>query len=326
MVTMIGLITQWRPMDAIGRIRLDNGVEIKFGKTSAKHFMPREGLRVKVCDLAPHPLGGDRATVIEPLDDPERTHHLQALGIEARSARLHLASDDIEEAIEAVLANVAAPTVDDWRRAAAAGLAATELTGTATALDLARETIVLAPGGTARTRIGGVPELTPEVSWPEHGQRPLSFLAQIVISELPRSIDFGVPRDRVLHVFYNLEELDQGRVIATRDGDAVLPRTPPPGVAQIAPRRLGLRVALTLPWPHRIELEGDEASIYYFVLGALGSHMPDGQIGGHAWPLDGPDLEWCLLLRMRDDYDKYIYVWVPASGDLSRARFDRHDS
>jgi hypothetical protein len=56
-------ITQWAPLDGVGRLRLSTGEEVRFG-ASACPFPPSVGLVVQVLALSPHPLGGQRATAI----------------------------------------------------------------------------------------------------------------------------------------------------------------------------------------------------------------------------------------------------------------------
>ena len=56
-------VTQWAPLDGVGRLKLITGEEVRFG-ASACPFPPSVGLLVEVLSLAPHPLGGQRATAI----------------------------------------------------------------------------------------------------------------------------------------------------------------------------------------------------------------------------------------------------------------------
>jgi hypothetical protein len=56
-------ITEWTALDGVGRLTLEHGELIRFG-ASACPFPPHVGLTVQVLGLAPHPLGGQRATAI----------------------------------------------------------------------------------------------------------------------------------------------------------------------------------------------------------------------------------------------------------------------
>jgi hypothetical protein len=59
-----GTITSWQPDDSIGRIRLSNGEEIRFGHSACVGLRPALGAEVWVVEVAPHPLGGLRAKVL----------------------------------------------------------------------------------------------------------------------------------------------------------------------------------------------------------------------------------------------------------------------
>jgi hypothetical protein len=64
----LGTITAFSYGDGVGRIKLDDGTELKVGTAGLKGIVsfaaeerPLVGTRVKVEDVAPHPLGGFRA-------------------------------------------------------------------------------------------------------------------------------------------------------------------------------------------------------------------------------------------------------------------------
>jgi hypothetical protein len=59
-----GTITNWQPDDSIGRIRLSSGEEIRFGHSACVGLRPAVGAEVWVVEMAPHPLGGLRAKVL----------------------------------------------------------------------------------------------------------------------------------------------------------------------------------------------------------------------------------------------------------------------
>jgi hypothetical protein len=61
---MEGVITSYSLADAVGRIRLDDGQELRFGATAMGKLVPTVGLRVRVLKTGPHPLGGLRALEI----------------------------------------------------------------------------------------------------------------------------------------------------------------------------------------------------------------------------------------------------------------------
>ncbi len=65
-----GTIISWNEGDAVGRVRLDDAEEVRFGMTAARGGRPALGLRVEVHQLQPHPLGGRKAVDLELLDEP----------------------------------------------------------------------------------------------------------------------------------------------------------------------------------------------------------------------------------------------------------------
>jgi uncharacterized protein YwqG len=60
------------------------------------------------------------------------------------------------------------------------------------------------PLGTSR--LGGEPDLPPSVPWPEWRGRPLSFVAQIGMSDLPQVPDQALPMAGLLSFFYDGEQ------------------------------------------------------------------------------------------------------------------------
>ena len=65
--------------------------------------------------------------------------------------------------------------------------------------------------GPCRTQIGGQPDLPEPGLWPEYQQKSLSFVAQINLSELPKSgLESGLPRTGMLYFFYDAEQSTWG--------------------------------------------------------------------------------------------------------------------
>ena len=324
---MNGVITQWNEVDGVGRIRLDNGVEVRFGATtSVRFFVPREGMRVNVCDIAPHPLGGDRATAIEPIDEPERTAYAEGLAADTLRYHLDQIIRDVHVAFDEALSARAEPTIEEWFAAARAGLDAARIDERV--LDDARIANVLARGVGARSYLGGVPELPRGTAWPTVDGRPLRFFAQIIAAELPA--DLAVPRDLVLHVFCDLDSGTgtNGCILVTRDGDAVEPLSPPSTIEVMVRRDVRLQPVLTLP---RNRFNGDKATIYDELVTAIDDRVSCiHQLGGHvrvdAMPPDA-DPNWRVLLQTDDGYSDSIVVWVragdAAGGEFSKASFEQ---
>lgn len=67
--TREGTITIFSPTDGVGRIRLADGEEVRFGHSACGGFVPAVGLAVRVDGLDAHPLGGRRARSVG-LADP----------------------------------------------------------------------------------------------------------------------------------------------------------------------------------------------------------------------------------------------------------------
>ncbi|MEP6019296.1 MAG: DUF1963 domain-containing protein [Paracoccaceae bacterium] len=85
------------------------------------------------------------------------------------------------------------------------------------------------------TQIGGLPRLAPDIAWPEHlgTGKPLHFLAQINLAEVPETADTAVlPREGTLWFFLNLSFLDgetvSPRVLYRPNCDPTWPRAPQP--------------------------------------------------------------------------------------------------
>jgi len=98
--------------------------------------------------------------------------------------------------------------------------------------------------------LGGVPDLPPDVAWPERDGKPLHFLGQINLAELPAS-DVRIPRKGLLAFFFDVSEQPWGmddedggshKILFTADAEATVPMTAPPAARCDAPRQvLGFR-------------------------------------------------------------------------------------
>jgi uncharacterized protein YwqG len=64
----LGTITSYSLGDNVGRIRLDDGTELRVGGSALRGVMPQAGTRVRVTKVQPHPLGGMRAVEVAPGD------------------------------------------------------------------------------------------------------------------------------------------------------------------------------------------------------------------------------------------------------------------
>ncbi|MBX3200756.1 MAG: hypothetical protein KF894_21645 [Labilithrix sp.] len=116
-----GTITSWLPDDSIGRIRLPSGEEIRFGHSACVGLRPSVGAEVWVVEVAPHPLGGLRAKVLNATGaaTPDRATAALAAHREREALRpaVEAEVDTIKKECEAALAAAPAP----WAVAASAG-------------------------------------------------------------------------------------------------------------------------------------------------------------------------------------------------------------
>src|SRR5690349_20410823 len=82
-----GTITSWSTTDEVGRVRLLDGEEVRFGISACHGFLPAIGLSVHALEVSPHPLGGRRAVrlaLTDPTqDDATNDTHFPFPGINA---------------------------------------------------------------------------------------------------------------------------------------------------------------------------------------------------------------------------------------------------
>jgi uncharacterized protein YwqG len=170
------------------------------------------------------------------------------------------------------------------------------------------------------SRLGGWADLPSDFDWPKWDGRPLSFVAQINLSEVsPHDTEKILPASGILHFFYDLEggpwggyEESEGWRVTYFDGNtAALQRTPPP-------RELGkygvfrecsveFRPELTFPecepyldWDALNEKEQDQ---YVEVLFDLQGGDSIHRLLGHAAAIQDPDMQLqCQLYSHNVDY------------------------
>jgi uncharacterized protein YwqG len=121
------------------------------------------------------------------------------------------------------------------------------------------------PLGTSR--LGGDPDLPASASWPEWKGKPLCFVAQIALGELPRVPDQDLPADGLLAFFYDAEQQVWGFDPADRGGWRVLWSEPHirlerrpasdgvPANARYRPCQLTPTVELTHASPEEADIE-----------------------------------------------------------------------
>jgi hypothetical protein len=116
-----GTITSWIPDDSIGRIRLSSGEEIRFGHSACVGLRPSVGVEVWVVEVAPHPLGGLRAKVLNSTGVATPDRATAALNAHQEREKLRPAVEAEVEAIKAECANTLGAKPGPWKVAATAG-------------------------------------------------------------------------------------------------------------------------------------------------------------------------------------------------------------
>lgn len=144
-----------------------------------------------------------------------------------------------EAASKARLREIAPPSGAAWRALLAAqGLGAHAAALESRMLPAVRVTATPSGGrGAGRSRIGGRPDLPPDLPWPEHAGVPLGFLAQVDLAELPKGTP--LPADGNLWFFYVADQSTWGfdpkdagsaRVFYRPASAAPAAAEPPPGL------------------------------------------------------------------------------------------------
>ena len=158
----------------------------------------------------------------------------------------------------------------------------------------------------SQSKLGGKPDAPPNFIWPTKDDKPLSFIAQINLAELPAIVDSQLPKAGLLSFFYNHEvwgfdPKDKGGFqVFFFDNEAgdLISHLPPPArtekkffgmfsklvaVREYPPCPLTAELALTLPYElEGIDLGEDESDKYCDLLDAIAGHH---RFLGHAEPI-----------------------------------------
>lgn len=174
---------------------------------------------------------------------------------------------------------------------------------------LAEPTLVLDAGqGEDLVRLGGLPRLPENLTWPMRDGRPLSFLAEMDLAAIRAAGGPDVfPERGFLHIFYDLLDSPWGFDPRDAEGFAILwsdvvsaePADRPLGLADealLAPRMLRGRRALSYPTPERLNLATGvvSASDFDAAWTLERSETGDGvqhRIGGLPSPIQGDHME-----------------------------------
>lgn len=117
-----GTITSWQPDDSIGRIRLATGEEIRFGHSACVNVKPALGAEVWVTEVAPHPLGGLRAKVVNATGEVTPDRATAALVAHEEREKRRPAIQAEVDAIHAECTAALSPRATPWTVARQAGI------------------------------------------------------------------------------------------------------------------------------------------------------------------------------------------------------------
>src|SRR5262245_50649411 len=276
-----GVITVLAHLESPGRVLLDSGEELRFGTGAVRDFTQRIGLRVHADELEPHPLGGQRARRLDPLEKVERK---QAARARAVAEEIRLRDAAITRVKQLTEQRPVPACLEDWRALARDSLDASGLPRAVQKRALACEKVgaCLVPG-TGKTRLGGVPRLPAGVAWPMTGNRPHTALAELHVAELPNTLDLPMPRDASVVLLHDpdVEHTEDGA------GAAIISRGPlsEPGPGRWPELSFRALEVLTLPAGDgpELALSGGDYVLYHNLVLLFGYKLPsEHQIGGHA--------------------------------------------
>ncbi len=167
------------------------------------------------------------------------------------------------------------------------------------------------------SRFGGKPDLPIEYSWPIWKGRPLSFIAQINLTELPEIPDRNfLPRSGLLYFFYDAEreaigyELDErgsyAVLYANPDASQVINRALPDQLTDdeiIIPARIKFEIVESEPgWEHTYIgelLKSLDKSLKYGRVVSVGTNSIEGhRILGYPMPVQTPPAMDCEAIMM----------------------------
>jgi uncharacterized protein YwqG len=159
------------------------------------------------------------------------------------------------------------------------------------------------------SRLGGAPNLPPSLEWPQWKGKPLSFLAQLDLAEIPKpALTEGLPDHGVLYFFYSVDQetwgfdpKDRGswRVLYAESARAAplarVPSTLPPHGRF---KQVSLRFERVLVYPdaqttrvQKLNLSDDDFDAYAELQASVFGRSPMHQLLGTATAIQDPDME-----------------------------------
>jgi uncharacterized protein YwqG len=160
------------------------------------------------------------------------------------------------------------------------------------------------------SRIGGLPSLPDEVPWPEWKGKPLAFLCQLNLAEIPESSDRqGLPRTGMLYFFYDQEQetwgfdpKDRGswRVIHVAAAPTTdVQRAAPPGLPKEAiykEKRVSFTPVQTYPdlqdaRVSALDLSDEQWDEYTDLCAKVFGDAPRHHLFGYPSPVQGNDMD-----------------------------------
>ena len=164
--------------------------------------------------------------------------------------------------------------------------------------------------GNASGRIGGLPSLPDDVTWPEWKGVPLAFLCQLDLGEIPEHcVRNGLPESGILYFFYSQEQetwgfdpKDKGswQVIYTPwPSTECSERAAPPGLSKncvYGEKHVGLTLVDTYPdWPDvrldSLNLTAKQSDEYVDMCRAVFHDSPAHHLLGYPSPVQGNDMD-----------------------------------
>lgn len=165
-------------------------------------------------------------------------------------------------------------------------------------------------GSTTFSQIGGLPSMPGTLPWPEWKDKPLAFLCQIDLSEIPEGCDRGgLPSTGLLYFFYNQDQETWGFDPADRDSwkviyadsasDECSERLPPKGLAREAVfNKKSIRFSGVLNYPDvqdaridALDLSDGQFDEYIDLCSSLYGEEPAHHLLGYPEAIQGSDMD-----------------------------------